>query len=55
MSKNNKPRDTPIEITIPCGYDIEEMLDTDDKGYAFEEVKVVDEEVRLNYGKQSKR
>ncbi len=32
MNKKNKIRDTPVEITIPYRYDVEEMLDTDDKG-----------------------
>lgn len=55
MKDHYKPRDTPqknqFEIYIPNGYRLDEMIDGDDKGYDFEEVKIVDKEVRLKYGK----
>lgn len=58
MRKHHLPRDTPkdvIEIIVPDGYDIEEILDTDDKGYGFEEMQYKDEEVRLKYGRDGKK
>jgi hypothetical protein len=55
MSKTFNPRDTPkikeYEIYIPNGYSIEEMLDTDDKGYGFSCARYVEEVITLKYGK----
>lgn len=46
MNKKNKPRDTPNpEITIPKGYEMEEMMDTDSDGYGFEEPNEYEEVV----------
>ena len=39
-----KPRDTP-EIVVPKGYDLTDLIDTDDNGYGFEDEAIYTEEV----------
>lgn len=46
MKKKNI-RDTPV-IVIPKGYDVEDLLDTDDNGFQHEEPILV-EEVIIRY------
>ena len=37
------------EIVIPKGYDVEDLLDTNDQGYDFEE-PILTEEVKIRFG-----
>ncbi len=55
MSRRNRCR--KIELVIPKGYDLEDMLDTDDAGYGLEkEPPAYTEEVRLIFErKQDKK
>lgn len=40
------PRDTPTpEIVVPKGYDLSDLIDTDDNGYGFEDEAIYTEEV----------
>ena len=39
-----KPRDTP-EIVVPKGYDLTDLIDTDDSGYGFEDEAIYTEEI----------
>ena len=41
-----KPRDTP-EIVVPKGYDLLDLIDTDDGGYGFEDEAIYTEEVKV--------
>ena len=51
MSRRNRRR--KIELVIPKGYDLEEMLDTDDAGYGLEkESPAYREEVELVFERE---
>lgn len=51
MSRRNRRR--KIELVIPKGYDLEEMLDTDDAGYSLEnEPPAYTEEVKLIFERE---
>ena len=43
-----KPRDTP-EIVVPRGYELTDLIDTDDTGYGFEDEAVYTEEVNVQF------
>ena len=46
--KKHKPRDTP-EIVVPNGYDLSDLIDTDDSGYGFEDEAIYTEEVSVRF------
>ena len=51
MSRRNRRR--KIELVIPKGYDLEDMLDTDDAGYGLEkEPPAYTEEVKLIFERE---
>lgn len=39
-----KPRDT-LEIVVPKGHELTDLIDTDDNGYGFEDEAIYKEEV----------
>ena len=44
-----KKKTRESEIIVPKGYDLLDLIDTDDSGYGFDDEAVyVDEEVRIN-------
>ena len=43
----------PTEIIVPKGYDITEVIDTDDTGYGFEQEGIYREEVKVKYERDS--
>lgn len=44
-----KPRDTPI-VVIPSGYDLEDIIDTDESQYFYEK-PILEEEVKIEFAK----
>ena len=49
---NKKIRDTP-ELKVPKGYEFEEIYDTDDTGYGYDD-PVLEEEVMVDFGTSRK-
>ena len=49
-----KPRDTP-EIVVPKGYELTDLIDTDDRGYGFEDEAIYTEEVRVIFEWRSEK
>ena len=47
---NQKPRDTP-EIVVPKGYELTDLIDTDDSGYGFENEAIYTGEVSVKVGR----
>ena len=45
-------RETP-EIIVPKGYELTEVIDTDDAGYGFEQEGFYREEVKVKYERDS--
>lgn len=46
--KKQLPRDTPTpEIIVPKGYELTDLIDTDDSGYGFEDEAIYTEEVKV--------
>ena len=43
-----KPRDTP-EIVVPKGYELTDLIDTNDTGYDFEDEAIYTEEVNVKF------
>lgn len=41
------------EIIVPIGYELEELMDTDDSGYDFEDA-ILYEEVRITYERENR-
>ena len=49
--KKQLPRDTPTpEIIVPKGYELTDLIDTDDSGYGFEDEAIYTEEVKVKCG-----
>lgn len=48
--KKKKVNETP-EIVVPKGYDLLDLIDTDDKGYEFGE-PIMTEEVKLRFERE---
>ena len=44
----------PPEITVPKGYELTEVIDTDDTGYGFEQEGIYREEVKVKYERDGK-
>ena len=43
-----KPKEKP-EIVVPKGYELEDVIDTDDNGYGFKQEAIYREEVKVIY------
>ena len=43
----------PSEIIVPKGYDLTDVIDTDDTGYGFEQEGFYREEVKVKYERDS--
>ena len=48
-----KPKEKP-EIVVPKGYELDDLIDTDDSGYGFEKEAIYTGEVKVNYERDSK-
>lgn len=48
-----RAREEP-EIVVPKGYELEDLIDTDDSGYGFKKEAIYTGEVKVNYERDSK-
>lgn len=55
VKKLRKKKDRTVpEITVPKGYDLLDLIDTDDKGYDFGDAVMI-EEVKVNFERNSNK
>ncbi|MBR1676606.1 MAG: hypothetical protein IJ706_04770 [Clostridia bacterium] len=48
-----KQKEKP-EIVVPKGYELDDIIDTDDSGYGFKKEAIYTGEVKVNYERDSK-
>lgn len=54
--KKKLPRDTPkTEIVVPDGYELTELIETDDDGYGFDDEAIYTEEVIVKCERRSEK